>query len=205
MPPLFVIHTDNPPSLRLQYAVWTALWVGWNVFIICFYLEVAGLTKEMDIMTFNISLHRSWWREHGPGCVRREVPPHDLPGHTYISVTGCMLDFQYLEVIHSSVSILLDLSQGEALFQLAHNVPLKSQQRSRVLTFAPIPLSLMCAYLKVGVGPGVSVLVWISGLLTICSAFHRGPGAAPTSLTTKKHPYLRPTVHEPPLMGVLSF
>ncbi|KAJ8336793.1 hypothetical protein SKAU_G00380130 [Synaphobranchus kaupii] len=70
----------------------------------------------MDIMTFNISLHRSWWREHGPGCVRREAPPpdpydnpHDLQGHAYISVSGCMVEFQYLEVMHSSFSILLAL------------------------------------------------------------------------------------------------
>ncbi|KAI1901423.1 hypothetical protein AGOR_G00034290 [Albula goreensis] len=103
------------PRYVVAYAVWTALWVGWNVFVICFYLDVAGLTKDMDIMTFNISLHRSWWREHGPGCVRREVPPpdpydpHELQGHAYISVTGCMLEFQYLEVMHSSFSILLAL------------------------------------------------------------------------------------------------
>ncbi|KAG5841900.1 hypothetical protein ANANG_G00171920 [Anguilla anguilla] len=63
------------PKYVIMYAVWTALWVGWNVFVICFYLEVAGLTQEMDVMTFNISLHRSWWREHGPGCVRTEAPP----------------------------------------------------------------------------------------------------------------------------------
>lgn len=29
----------------LQYAVWLVLWVAWNVFIICFYLEVGDLSK----------------------------------------------------------------------------------------------------------------------------------------------------------------
>lgn len=29
----------------LQYTVWAALWVAWNVFIICFYLDVGGLSK----------------------------------------------------------------------------------------------------------------------------------------------------------------
>lgn len=28
-----------------QYAVWLVLWVAWNVFIICFYLEVGDLSK----------------------------------------------------------------------------------------------------------------------------------------------------------------
>ncbi|KAH0521620.1 Sodium/potassium-transporting ATPase subunit beta-1-interacting protein 3 [Microtus ochrogaster] len=61
-------------------------------------------------MTFNISVHRSWWREHGPGCVRRVLPPSAhgmMDDYTYVSVTGCVVDFQYLEVIHSAVQILL--------------------------------------------------------------------------------------------------
>ncbi|XP_052031735.1 sodium/potassium-transporting ATPase subunit beta-1-interacting protein 3 [Apodemus sylvaticus] len=100
------------PRYIMVYTVWTALWVTWNAFIICFYLEVGGLSKDTDLMTFNISVHRSWWREHGPGCVRRVLPPsaHDMmDDYTYVSVTGCVVDFQYLEVIHSAVQILLSL------------------------------------------------------------------------------------------------
>ncbi|KAG2458010.1 NKAI3 protein, partial [Polypterus senegalus] len=66
--------------------------------------------QNTDLMTFNISMHRSWWREHGPGCVRKEVPPpvtRSLDDHSFISVTGCIVEFQYLEVIHSSFQILL--------------------------------------------------------------------------------------------------
>ncbi|NXL32313.1 NKAI3 protein, partial [Glaucidium brasilianum] len=67
---------------------------------------------ETDLMTFNISMHRSWWREHGPGCIRRVVRP-SAPGiledYSYVSVTGCIIDFQYLEVIHSAIQILLSL------------------------------------------------------------------------------------------------
>ncbi|XP_011914001.1 PREDICTED: sodium/potassium-transporting ATPase subunit beta-1-interacting protein 3 isoform X3 [Cercocebus atys] len=100
------------PRYIMVYTVWTALWVTWNVFIICFYLEVGGLSKDTDLMTFNISVHRSWWREHGPGCVRRVLPPSAhgmMDDYTYVSVTGCIVDFQYLEVIHSAVQILLSL------------------------------------------------------------------------------------------------
>uniref|UniRef100_A0A669QRM4 Sodium/potassium-transporting ATPase subunit beta-1-interacting protein n=1 Tax=Phasianus colchicus TaxID=9054 RepID=A0A669QRM4_PHACC len=98
------------PRYIVVYTVWTALWVTWNVFIICFYLEVGGLSKETDLMTFNISMHRSWWREHGPGCIRRVVRPSSpgiLDDYSYVSVTGCIIDFQYLEVIHSAIQILL--------------------------------------------------------------------------------------------------
>uniref|UniRef100_A0A803YM89 Sodium/potassium-transporting ATPase subunit beta-1-interacting protein n=1 Tax=Meleagris gallopavo TaxID=9103 RepID=A0A803YM89_MELGA len=100
------------PRYIVVYTVWTALWVTWNVFIICFYLEVGGLSKETDLMTFNISMHRSWWREHGPGCIRRVVRPSSpgtLDDYSYVSVTGCIIDFQYLEVIHSAIQILLSL------------------------------------------------------------------------------------------------
>ncbi|XP_054045391.1 sodium/potassium-transporting ATPase subunit beta-1-interacting protein 3 [Rissa tridactyla] len=100
------------PRYIVVYTVWTALWVTWNVFIICFYLEVGGLSKETDLMTFNISMHRSWWREHGPGCIRRVVRPSApsiLEDYSYVSVTGCIIDFQYLEVIHSAIQILLSL------------------------------------------------------------------------------------------------
>lgn len=29
----------------VQYAVWLVVWVGWNAFIICFYLEVGHLSQ----------------------------------------------------------------------------------------------------------------------------------------------------------------
>lgn len=29
----------------LQYAVWLILWISWNVFVICFYLEAGDLSK----------------------------------------------------------------------------------------------------------------------------------------------------------------
>ncbi|CAB1329257.1 unnamed protein product [Coregonus sp. 'balchen'] len=87
----------------IQYTVWTALWVAWNVFIICFYLDVGGLTKESDLLTFNISAHHSWWREHGPGCVRREMTGvRTVDSQSYISVMGCLMEYQYIEMINKS-------------------------------------------------------------------------------------------------------
>ncbi|XP_075067474.1 sodium/potassium-transporting ATPase subunit beta-1-interacting protein 3 isoform X2 [Mixophyes fleayi] len=70
------------------------------------------IVVETDLMTFNISIHRSWWREHGPGCVRRVVSvpaSRNLGDHSFISVTGCIIEFQYLEVIHSAFQILMSL------------------------------------------------------------------------------------------------
>uniref|UniRef100_A0A4W5K1P5 Sodium/potassium-transporting ATPase subunit beta-1-interacting protein n=1 Tax=Hucho hucho TaxID=62062 RepID=A0A4W5K1P5_9TELE len=101
------------PRYVTGYAVWLVLWVTWNIFIICFYLEVGDLSKDSDlIMTFNMSMHRSWWMENGPGCRVTPVtpPPSWAPeDHRYISIAGCLLEYQYVEVAHSSLQILLAL------------------------------------------------------------------------------------------------
>uniref|UniRef100_A0A673IIY6 Sodium/potassium-transporting ATPase subunit beta-1-interacting protein n=1 Tax=Sinocyclocheilus rhinocerous TaxID=307959 RepID=A0A673IIY6_9TELE len=100
------------PRYIVVYTVWTALWVAWNVFIICFYLEVGGLSKDSDLLTFNMSAHHSWWSEHGPGCVRREIPAsgnRSADTQSYISIMGCLLEYQYIEVLHSGFQILISL------------------------------------------------------------------------------------------------
>ncbi|KAM6428109.1 sodium/potassium-transporting ATPase subunit beta-1-interacting protein 1 isoform 2-T2 [Liasis olivaceus] len=96
----------------MLYAVWLILWVGWNAFIICFYLEVGHLSQDRDfIMTFNMSLHRSWWMENGPGCLVIPVINSNLAleDHHVITVTGCLLDYQYIEVVSSAMQIFLAL------------------------------------------------------------------------------------------------
>lgn len=97
------------PRYIIVYTIWTAVWVAWNVFLICFYLEVGDLSKESDLLTFNISAHRSWWREHGPGCTRLELPQLENDHHAYVSVGNCLMDYQYIEVLHCGWQILTSL------------------------------------------------------------------------------------------------
>ena len=60
-------------------------------------------------MTFNTSLHRSWWMENGPGCLVTPVINSNLAleDHHVITVTGCLLDYQYIEVVSSAMQIFL--------------------------------------------------------------------------------------------------
>ncbi|XP_035394167.1 sodium/potassium-transporting ATPase subunit beta-1-interacting protein 2 isoform X3 [Cygnus atratus] len=106
------------PRYITGYAVWLILWVTWNVFVICFYLEAGDLSKETDlILTFNISMHRSWWMENGPGCTVTSVTPAPdwaPEDHRYITVSGCFLEYQYIEVAHSSLQIFLALTVAAA-------------------------------------------------------------------------------------------
>lgn len=77
-------------------------------------INVSFSFQDSDLLTFNISAHHSWWSEHGPGCVRREMP--QAPGvrttesHSYITVMGCLMDYQYIEVMHSGTQILVAVS-----------------------------------------------------------------------------------------------
>ncbi|XP_077156529.1 sodium/potassium-transporting ATPase subunit beta-1-interacting protein 2 isoform X4 [Paroedura picta] len=72
------------------------------------------ITGESDlILTFNISMHRSWWMENGPGCTVTSVTPAPdwaPEDHRYITVSGCVLEYQYIEVAHSSLQIFLALA-----------------------------------------------------------------------------------------------
>ncbi|KAI4006313.1 sodium/potassium transporting ATPase interacting 4 [Homo sapiens] len=96
----------------MVYTLWAAVWVTWNVFIICFYLEVGGLLKDSELLTFSLSRHRSWWRERWPGCLHEEVPavglgaPH---GQALVSGAGCALEPSYVEALHSCLQILIAL------------------------------------------------------------------------------------------------
>ncbi|XP_033988874.1 LOW QUALITY PROTEIN: sodium/potassium-transporting ATPase subunit beta-1-interacting protein 3 [Trematomus bernacchii] len=54
--------------LIIMYLLWLLLWGGLNVFVSCLYLEVGGLSAESDVLSLGVSSHRSWWKDHGPGC-----------------------------------------------------------------------------------------------------------------------------------------
>nr|XP_019609060.1 PREDICTED: sodium/potassium-transporting ATPase subunit beta-1-interacting protein 4 isoform X2 [Rhinolophus sinicus] len=99
------------PRYIVLYAVWAAVWVTWNTFIICFYLEVGGLSKDSELLTFNLSRHRSWWREHGPGCQREEPVAGFQPsgGQALVPGVSCVLEHSYVEALHSALQILVAL------------------------------------------------------------------------------------------------
>uniref|UniRef100_A0A8D1HRU5 Sodium/potassium-transporting ATPase subunit beta-1-interacting protein n=1 Tax=Sus scrofa TaxID=9823 RepID=A0A8D1HRU5_PIG len=96
------------PRYVVVYAVWAVAWITWNAFIICFYLE------DSELLTFNLSRHRSWWREHGPGCVRKEPAAGLGPpgGQALVPGISCALEHSYVEALHSALQILVAVSSG---------------------------------------------------------------------------------------------
>ncbi|GFO26292.1 sodium/potassium-transporting ATPase subunit beta-1-interacting protein [Plakobranchus ocellatus] len=109
-------------SFIVVYATWNLLWLGWNIFVICLYLEVGILNRDRERYILTIGTEsKSWWLEHGIGCEvnqsswvevddggesveegGRRIPPED-------SVVGCILQYYYVEVIHAGVQCLLSL------------------------------------------------------------------------------------------------
>uniref|UniRef100_A0A2K5R5S5 Sodium/potassium-transporting ATPase subunit beta-1-interacting protein n=1 Tax=Cebus imitator TaxID=2715852 RepID=A0A2K5R5S5_CEBIM len=57
---------------RPRHTVVAVVWVTWNIFLICFYLEVRGLSQDRELLTFSLSQHRSCWHEHWLGCLHEE-------------------------------------------------------------------------------------------------------------------------------------
>ncbi|KAJ8688298.1 hypothetical protein QAD02_024093 [Eretmocerus hayati] len=90
----------------ISYCVWNALWLMWNIFLTCFYLNAAGLDKNSDLLNLGTGSF-SWWYVNGPGCKAHfnttfEQPEFGRPLRPD-EVTGCVLDYEIIEVIHSSI------------------------------------------------------------------------------------------------------
>ncbi|XP_031620686.1 probable serine/threonine-protein kinase drkD isoform X2 [Contarinia nasturtii] len=95
---------------QLYYTIWTLIWIAWNIFLICFYLNVGGLNRDSDILNLGTG-SVSWFEANGPGCIPT-YPTNITSEDPYRlvrpeSVEGCLLEYQTIEVIHSSFQLFL--------------------------------------------------------------------------------------------------
>ncbi|XP_067096293.1 sodium/potassium-transporting ATPase subunit beta-1-interacting protein 3 isoform X1 [Osmerus mordax] len=100
------------PRYVVLYLLWTLLWVAWNVFVSCLYLDLGGLSKDSDILSLGVSPHHSWWKGNGPSCERRDLPAtgwQSLENPELVTALGCWLEYQYIEVLHCIVQLLISL------------------------------------------------------------------------------------------------
>ncbi|KAK7091924.1 sodium/potassium-transporting ATPase subunit beta-1-interacting protein-like [Littorina saxatilis] len=117
-------------SFVVVYATWSLLWLGWNIFVICLYLEVGILNRNRERYILTIGTEsKSWWLEHGIGCIitnntwvspqrsvetSRPIPPEEF-------VQGCILQYYYVEVIHAAVQVLLSVVGLVVSFIIIYN------------------------------------------------------------------------------------
>uniref|UniRef100_A0A672ZEY5 Sodium/potassium-transporting ATPase subunit beta-1-interacting protein n=1 Tax=Sphaeramia orbicularis TaxID=375764 RepID=A0A672ZEY5_9TELE len=94
----------------ILYLLWMLLWVGWNVFVCCLYLDLGGLSKDSDILSLGVSSHRSWWKDNGPGCESDALLStgwQSQKNPQLTTVLSCWLEYQYIEILHCIVQKLL--------------------------------------------------------------------------------------------------
>ncbi|KAL1417108.1 hypothetical protein MTO96_027161 [Rhipicephalus appendiculatus] len=97
------------PRYVVAYIIWTLLWIGWNLFVICIYMEIGALNRDSSILNMGTG-SRSWWEANGFGCVAifNYSSSDDILAVTKpVSVAGCVLPYYYVECIQAGVQCLL--------------------------------------------------------------------------------------------------
>ena len=107
------------------------IWTAWNTFLICYYLEAGDLEtgigeKHEDVLSFGTGSY-SWWYTNNIGCnpnwnISSDTFQGSLP-RVYkpvkpSSVSGCLLNYEYVEVIHAGIQVIL------AILGLLFGIPL---------------------------------------------------------------------------------
>ncbi|XP_026108181.1 sodium/potassium-transporting ATPase subunit beta-1-interacting protein 3-like isoform X2 [Carassius auratus] len=98
------------PRCIVLYIVWSVFWVTWNIFICCLYLDLGGLSKDSNYLSLGLSSYRSWWKDNGPGCENGNLPTtrwQHMESPALVSELGCVLEFQYIEVMHSALQLFI--------------------------------------------------------------------------------------------------
>ncbi|TGZ46030.1 Sodium/potassium-transporting ATPase subunit beta-1-interacting protein, partial [Temnothorax longispinosus] len=96
------------PKYIISYCIWNTLWLGWNIFIICFYLNVGILDKDSDVLNLGTGSF-SWWYVNGPGCkaVYDVTEPELFRPARPTNVTDCVLDYEVIEILHATTQCIL--------------------------------------------------------------------------------------------------
>ncbi|GAB6026329.1 hypothetical protein CHUAL_012535 [Chamberlinius hualienensis] len=93
----------------IVYIVGSWIWVGWNVFIICFYLEVGSLSRDDAVLNLTTG-SRSWFEANAIGCLAKYN--ESFTGEQVlkpVSVKGCLVPYYYIECAHSLLQIFLTI------------------------------------------------------------------------------------------------
>lgn len=107
---LFGVYQYRPKYVAI-YVIWTIMWLGWNVFMICFYLEIGYLNREQGYLNLGTG-SRSWFEVNGLGCKALYDPntPDEMAGFIKpSSVDGCVLDYFYVECLQAALQTILAL------------------------------------------------------------------------------------------------
>ncbi|XP_055538114.1 sodium/potassium-transporting ATPase subunit beta-1-interacting protein isoform X3 [Wyeomyia smithii] len=100
------------PKYLVTYSLWNLLWIGWNAFLICFYLNAGILDRDSDLLNLGTG-SVSWFEVNGYGC-KPTYPMNITSEDPYRPVRpervdGCLLDYHIVEIVQSSLQCALAL------------------------------------------------------------------------------------------------
>ena len=133
---------QRKPNYMYSYCVWSLVWVAWNTFVTCYYMEVGSLDREEDVLSLGTNSF-SWWLANGYGC--RPVYYHNISNELIIDamerngnayhplrpseVNGCLMEYYYVEVIHAGVQVVLAVLGMAASIYLVYLIVSERQKR----------------------------------------------------------------------------
>ncbi|XP_057651415.1 sodium/potassium-transporting ATPase subunit beta-1-interacting protein [Diorhabda carinulata] len=89
------------PKYIIAYLLWHIFWIGWNIFMICLYLNVAGLDHEKNkVLKLDLNSD-SWWKKEGPGCRIKDVDA--VP----VEYEGCLINYVHVEIAQAGIQCIL--------------------------------------------------------------------------------------------------
>lgn len=89
------------PKYITAYLLWHIFWIGWNIFLICLYLNVAGLDHEKNkVLKLDLNSD-SWWKKEGPGCRIKDVDA--VP----VEYEGCLVNYVHVEIAQAGIQCIL--------------------------------------------------------------------------------------------------
>ncbi|XP_063616871.1 sodium/potassium-transporting ATPase subunit beta-1-interacting protein 4 [Cydia splendana] len=93
----------------IAYAIWSFMWLTWNIFLICYYLNLGSLNRESGLLSFGTG-SVSWWEGNGWGC-QTVWSEEDGPGSLRPTrVDGCFLPWHHVELTQSAVAAFLTIA-----------------------------------------------------------------------------------------------
>jgi len=112
---IFGGHQYRPGYISI-YLLWQLINITWNVFIICFYLEIGPYTQSTsgDYNLVNLGTgSRSWFEANGPLC-NAIYNVSNLTDHLQlikpVQVNGCYLDYRIIECVQAGLQILFAIN-----------------------------------------------------------------------------------------------
>jgi len=127
---LFGLYQFNHKYM-IAYSVWTFLWILFNIFVVCIYLEVGNLSDESNILDFGTGSY-SWWLPNGPGCKQELNTNFTENPSNKPDVYGCKVNYKHVEVTHANIQIALSfIGFILSIFTIHYYITVIQKQREK--------------------------------------------------------------------------